>query len=334
MNQIFYLKLTNRCNLRCMHCYNRYCTAGVDMPLTVIDKALEYIIQQSQCNKQIVVILHGGEPMLVKTEILDYIISKLKLCQNIVITMTTNLAYQITDDIQKFFINNHNVLTTISTSWDYKIRFAENQEDLWKRNLMWLKDIGINVIPIITLTNDLIHDIIPQDLFQFLKNIGVYQINFERLTITGEAKNNLHLKPLNHDVRIWCLNTYKCSKKENIEVNLFRAIEESIYNNQLIGCRQRQCQRCVITINPDGTLAGCPNTADTLTYGNLDSIDTNKKEKYCRLEHMFNTECLICPYFKFCNGDCFQLTYDETGCPGLIELIKYILNNKQHEISN
>lgn len=66
MTYVVYLKLTNRCNLRCEHCYN---SQGVlcDMNQSTLDKSIEFI--RNKCDKlaqsdDLVVVFHGGEPML------------------------------------------------------------------------------------------------------------------------------------------------------------------------------------------------------------------------------------------------------------------------------
>lgn len=86
------------------------------------------------------------------------------------------------------------------------------------------------------------------------------------------------------------------------------------------------CQKLVTTINPDGSLAGCPNTANSCVFGSVfGGIDKDKFSSSCCKEDTKNQMCLMCKYFRYCNGECFQLQWDETGCPGLRSVMGRIL---------
>ena len=81
--------------------------------------------------------------------------------------------------------------------------------------------------------------------------------------------------------------------------------------------------RTVTTINPNGTISGCPNMAN-ISYGTLKTIDENKRKMLYNFEDNKNIGCLCCKYFKQCNGDCCQLKWDNTGCPGMLSIYKYL----------
>lgn len=80
-----------------------------------------------------VVIFHGGEPMLAGSTTIHSVIDDLSDLKNISFTITTNLVYELTDerlDLLKRISSYHN--GSISTSYDYKIRFRDGQEQLWE----------------------------------------------------------------------------------------------------------------------------------------------------------------------------------------------------------
>ena len=332
MQHIIYLKTTNRCNLKCQHCYNEIMSfAQADMSVDEIDNVIVYIrnkLNRINKNDKILVIFHGGEPLLTDIAVLEKIMCNFRNENNISFTITTNLIYELNDQIVSFFkrlcING---IPTISTSWDYKIRFKSyKQEEKWICNVKQLLKEKINVFPIVSLTKYVIADIQPIALFQFFKSIGVSRINFERLTCTGRAAK-FDIIPTNRDIDNWLFQAYKLAKQQKISVNLFESIEEAIYNNALIGCKSRKCQKYVTTINPDLTIAGCPNTANK-TFGTIFNESQDLRSCAEIEEEIKKNECYVCKYFKYCNGECFQLKHDKTGCPGLKKIMDYVINLK------
>lgn len=325
MTKTIYIKLTNACNLKCKHCYNEILHNHSNMSKNILEKVIIYLKSLNTNNEEIDIHLHGGEPFMYDISNIQYLLYKTKNL-NFKWTITTNLIYEITKehlDIFKQmlpFDNNPFILT----SWDYKIRFKDDQQELWENNVRLLKENNINVQPIICLTNILIKEKEPEEIFKYFTDKDIYNFNFERITNTGRALDN-NLRPYNIDLQNWLLKAYKLYEKNNkLKIPLFEGIKQSI-NGIFLGCRNRSCMNDVITINPDGTIAGCPNTCDK-KYGNLDKIDTKIKENLINLEKQRSINCLTCKFFKYCNGDCFQLIFDETGCPGMKSIYSYILD--------
>lgn len=332
MQYVIYLKTTNRCNLCCQHCYNDVMKdTCLDMSKSMIADVIKYIHQRSAAidkNDNIYVIFHGGEPLLTDVSLLNQIVDECGDLTNVQFTITTNLVYELTPAVFSFFQKMKTMnRPAISTSWDYKIRFIDKQEDKWISNINMLQKNGIDVFPIISTSKYLISDISATSVFQFFDYLHITRINFERLTNTGRASYN-DVIPCNRDVDKWLFDAYLASKNYHINVGLFQAIEESINNHSLIGCRLRKCQKYVTTINPDGTIAGCPNTADQ-TFGTIYNEDVSKRQHCISAEENKMTECYLCKYFRYCNGECFQLKSDSSGCPGLKMTIEHILN--QHD---
>ena len=59
---------------------------------------------------------------------------------------------------------------------------------------------------------------------------------------------------------------------------------------------------------------------------------TKTHKKLIMRESRRPSECLACEYYTECNGECFQLQWDETGCPGMIETIKNVRLNYNGEL--
>lgn len=331
--QTVYLKLTNRCNLNCKHCYNKIAYShGIDMSDEVLVKSLDFIFCKAQelYKDQLNVVLHGGEPMLYDITKFQYIISHLLCCSNVVLSITTNLVYKLNDKIIDVFKHCSNGLNcSIATSWDYQIRFSNQQEEqLWEKNVKTLISQNIDVQPIVCVSKQLIDNMTPDELFSKLSSLGIRTVNLERLTLTGRATEN-NVKPTNREVDNWMYEAYAVKDKYQMKVPIIDALIESFASSSLLGCRCRNCTNSVRTINPDGTIAMCPNTADIIvsdiygnSYADIAAIECNK-EKYKR------TECYICEYCQYCNGECYQLDVDCTGCPGCIKIMNDLLDKKQ-----
>ena len=328
-----YLKITDNCNLKCLHCYNGLHDKGKDSNMSeqTLESALTFIGNYvSNVSNDIIVNFHGGEPLCYPIDGILDIVNRLKKHKNLFFSMTTNLVYPLTEKHFRLFeqICPRGQTPFIQTSWDYHIRFRGKQESLWKSNVRELILKGITVQPTVCVSQPLIENVSPTELFDMMIDLGVTNVNFERLTRTGNAELNAFIVPKNRDMDNWLLEAYKVSREKGIFVPLFRGVELSFGGN-LKGCRARNCSKRVLTINRDGSICGCPNTTyrpfGCIGEDNLEIVSDKLNEEQ-RLETTVNVDCLICKHYRFCNGDCYQLQFDETGCGGLHNLYEFISN--------
>lgn len=119
-----YIKLTNRCNLKCMHCYNanaiQQCKDMSDDTFSDLIRYLNNRYLQLATGDCILVIFHGGEPFIADLNKMQILIDQFSSCENISFTATTNLIYDL-DDVKICIMKK---MKQISTSYDYKIRFT------------------------------------------------------------------------------------------------------------------------------------------------------------------------------------------------------------------
>ncbi len=303
----------------------------------VLERTKLYLQQTADkyADKKIDVQLHGGEPMLFDLDKLDKFIDDVAR-DNIRWGITTNLVYKITSKHLKIFSKMlpYDDVPYVMTSWDYGIRFNKQQEAKWKANVNKLHLKGMVVQPIICITNKLVKEKTAAEIFDMLEELDIKNVNFERITATGNAKDT-NLKPLNREVDNWLFDAYLLSKEKNVHVPLFESVEDST-NGFLNGCRARHCMQNVTTINPDGSVAACPNIAN-LSFGQLETngnVKVNQIKKMCVdiKESTMPNKCYACVFFKYCNGECCQLQYDDSGCPGLMKIYDYLINRKNELI--
>lgn len=329
MTYTIYVKLTNQCNLKCDHCYNQICPSLQQMDDNTLSSTSKWLHEfKSSVGKldDIDGSLHGGEPMLYDpTKTLRFLDEVKDI--GIRWTVTTNLVYEVTDKHVEVFrrMNPFGNAPLILTSFDYgDLRFkTRGQLELWERNVRNLIGMGIGVQPIVCLTSHVVSSVNPTDTFDYFKDLGIQRFNFERITNTGRARDT-GIRPMNRDLDCWLLDAYVKCKESGLTCELFEGVERSV-NGELIGCRARRCMRTVVTINPDGSISSCPNVADK-TYGNVNSseVDLEVRDRLVKQECNINPLCHMCKFFKQCNGDCCQLEFDSTGCPGMTKLYEHL----------
>jgi radical SAM protein with 4Fe4S-binding SPASM domain len=324
-----YIKTTESCQLHCDHCYigdNRKFTIFFD-EFNTINWVTKYIEKFNIDPKDVLFSFHGGEPFLCP---LDKMITFVNAFSSSSFDATSNLCFKLTPDIIKFIKNsfryNENGFDHfIKTSWDYKIRFHEDDlMFLWENNVLKLLSEKIEVKVIICLTNLLIENVIPKELIFYFRRLGVNYIDFERLTYNTTYDKSLIPDYIKQDE--WLQKFYEENK--SIRVGLFESLElasQGIFE----GCRDRHCMMDVLTINPNGTIGGCPNSAIvhpfTDIYSNVNILLSNCKHcDLIQIESRKDPRCYSCELYTTCNGDCHQLSWQGDVCPAPKGLIRRI----------
>lgn len=330
-----YLKTTETCNLNCSHCFTSG-NKGAKIyfnPGKVVSffKRLKYKCPWVNSAR---FMFHGGEPMLAP---LDDLYAAYNGLQGIFpITrfgMQTNLVYELTPERRKFMSE---VLMDdgFGTSWDYDIRFGSttrNDEsyqtvrnrhiELWEKNVRTLVEDGHYLTMIVSITRKLIEDKEPIEIINYAHSLGFKHILFERITDDGNAKNNDLIRPSNADQDYWLwkmLNQSIEHKTYSYIGNMLLAeLVEGYVNHLHVGNRCRTCEQSLLTINADGTIAGCPNTAPVDHWGHIDweiekSFRSTKRLTAisCEVAER-NSLCYSCPAFEYCNSDCNKLSWDQ-----------------------
>lgn len=335
-----YIKLTNSCQLKCDHCYNDVCPAAATMTPETLKKVEARLENLIKLGNSVMATFHGGEPFIVDKQLIKQAVEMVdRLLQKypgkISFSATSNLVFPINVYLLQLimmFEKNENGKVILSTSWDKNIRFSsKEQEAQWSQNVTLLNKLGVDVRPIVTVTKVLIDSVPPEEVVTYMKSLGCTTMNFERITCTGRAEiYKKVLIPTNKEMREWLFKAYLAAKELDMSVPLFDLLEKSVKHGKLEGCRARQCVKNVITFNPEGTIATCPNMGDKIVGTLADIVTSDIKPTDILAAQLHATEqirdsrCYYCEHYKECNGDCFQLRWDDTGCPGLPEIIRYI----------
>lgn len=326
-----YIKTTEACQLKCKHCYigdHRKKHALFDEYKT-IDWVKRFLSIHNIDEATINFSFHGGEPFLAP-------ISKMRTFAeafpNSRFDTTTNLCYELTDDFFNFVLGSfrdpEQNRPFIKTSYDYKIRFSPDQLKKWKDNIQILNHHNIDVRVITCLTKHLIDEVEPIQLLDFFYHLGIREIHFERLSANTTDDKTLLPNYIKQDE--WLTEFYNINQG-TLFVDNFEELEYACKHIH-INCRCRQCMQNVITINADGSIGGCPNSAPNHFFTNIledpgDLYKNKMRSELIRQEEIRHTECYACELYQICNGDCHQLGWQGDVCPAPKQLIHAILRS-------
>lgn len=331
---LIYLKTTETCNLNCKHCF----TSGSGGRKIYWDHVAvaDWLTRLSKhTNSHVHLEFHGGEPFLASMESMQYVYDNCKsLWKSQSWGITTNLAFKLDQEKIDFIMGP--LGGRIGTSWDPDIRFSSpKQYDLWRKNVATLIGLGVTVKLFVSVTTGTIK-IEPIDLLEWVRDLGVQELALERLTMNGSARENIDIFPSNIDQDHWFLKMHQQSEEAGARSWFDNEFLENVYSKFETGFTNagtfcRDCEEKLFTVNADGTIAGCPNSAPEECFGNIsDDIETlfqnPKRIEAIACERSRDPRCYHCPVFQYCSGDCHQLTWEGNICGAPKSLMKSLAN--------
>lgn len=337
---IVYLKTTDTCQLNCDHCFTNGNNGSkgwfeVEPTIQFFRNIKKY--KPTINNGQIA--FHGGEPMLAPTELMFEAWNGIKdLWPNLWWSVQTNLTYKMTPEKIDVFQKICN--KSFGTSWDYSIRWKTPQMyELWKSNVRELTSQGYQLTVMVSLNKKLIEEKEPIEIIDELAELGVQHVNFERLTLNGNALFHNSIFPTNLQLDAWLARMWDQTLTHEtwkyIDNMFLDSILTAMVYGTFSGCRSRQCEQKIFTINANGTVGGCPNGAVTKTFGTIyDPIEKIlfSTARMCNVqsETLRHPVCMSCDVFDICNGDCHQLSWQEDICAAPKSLMKKLSGDKNN----
>ena len=316
------IKGTNACNMRC-----RYCSLGDKSNFKFIteDKLIDifkYIYKFAKYNefKSANIIFHGGEPLLIDTNIyssaIDFAMSNFKDI-NFRWCIQTN-AFKLNEKIIQFLKKyNVNVGVSIDGGKDShnKVRVCENGYKTYDRvwnNIVTLKENRIPCSAIMVLSS-----ISLENSLDYLYKYADYNIplKINPLINCGDVLNNSYLELQKYDYANYLIKVYKFILENNIDLNIspINKMMRAIINNECVKeCTfSKDCSKKFISIDYNGDIYPCGRFSDQDLYklGNIeDDIYAFRNKEYISLikrkSIALPTNCKVCKYKKYCNGGC------------------------------
>lgn len=325
-----YVKTTETCNLNCSHCFTsgskgKRIFFNPERTADFFHRLKRDVPKIDTCR----FLFHGGEPLLAPIEDMYKFKELTKgIFANQFYSISSNLTLPMTTEIRNFFKDV--IDDNFGTSWDFDIRFGSNnikhqtkQLELWEENSKLLMSDGHQATMMVCITKELIANVEPIEVVNYAHALGFHSILFERITSDGNAKLNSNIIPSNTAVEQWILRMWNQSVEsksyEYIYNMLLGEIATAVVSRTHVGNRCRDCEQSLLTINADGTISGCPNTAPNESWGHIDwritdSLRSDKRLKAVACEIHRNPLCYKCPVQTICNGDCQKLAWEGDIC--------------------
>ena len=330
-----YLKTTETCNLNCKHCFTSG-SKGRKIFFNV-DKTLDFFRRLSVgCPwiKGCTFLFHGGEPMLAPLkDMLRFREDVLTFLPRSTFGLQTNLVYRITDPIMSFFRS----LKSFGVSWDHDIRFEhQSQRDTWTKNVQLLSKEDLELTMVVSISRKLVEEKRAIEVVALAHELGFKHILFERITSNGNAKLNTDIIPSNTAADAWIYDMYQDTMAgkwyDKIDNMMLSTLAEGLYSANHVATACRVCEKTMLTINADGTVSGCPNSAPEMNWGTInepifDLLKSSARIKAITCEAERNPICYSCEYLPVCNGGCHQLAWEGDICPAPKKLFKAGLDN-------
>jgi radical SAM protein with 4Fe4S-binding SPASM domain len=324
-NLLVYLKTTETCNLNCKHCFtNGSNGAKIYWDHLAVADWIQRLKLHNPNYDMVHFEFHGGEPFLAPLSTLKYVYEQSNgLWKNMSWGITTNLVFKLTDDKISFIKNELN--SRLGTSWDPDIRFSNpRQYDLWRKNVKLLLDLGVNIKLFVSVTKGTIK-IEPIELLMWVKELGVKEFSLERLTKNGSALMHPEIFPSNIEQDAWFLKMHEQIIEYDTRNWFENEFFENIYDKFEIGFTKggtfcRDCEEKLLTLNADGSIAGCPNSAPEDHFGHINMdiselLNSPKRLNNIACERNRDSRCYDCEVFQYCGGDCHQLDWQDDICP-------------------
>lgn len=331
--KLIYVKTVNTCNLNCDHCFTSGRNGDKSRwdPVKTLDWISDYV-EKIGVDEGYHIELHGGEPFLVPiAEIVDFT-SKVKSLGDVSVSATTNLVYPLTKTHIDLFVNGFD--GRIGTSWDPDIRFeTRSQYDRWLGNVHKLSSSGVSIKLMVSLSKGLLERG-PGYLLDMLGNFPVNEVALERITTDDKAAVAMvdGVLPDNEVQDKYLLALYKLyrSEERSYQIVTFDTLESRLKVGVVkADTNCRNCEQNLVTMNADGSLSGCPNTAATKHHAKQsDGVETFLKSDgrigQIVKELTIDNRCLSCDLFDVCGGDCHQLPWTGNRCGGMKHLLRHL----------
>lgn len=310
-----HFEMTNKCNLRCKHCYNIDYLTSNNFDLTtedakkIIDKSIEIGCKD--------IGFSGGEPFA-RNDIIDLI----KYCSEYPIHILTN-GLLINDNIISELNNIENLVLEFRISLDGLESHNVLRNVSYKNVLEVIKKLLANdyVVTVNTMiTDNNIDELIL--MYNQLNEIGVDRWRLDFIFNSGNAANNNLVISQRQKLFYTLKELIKLYIKENPEMILdinkvFRSSFLDGYEPFDYTLDSKPCEyQGSLTVRPNGDISFCPSL--NKTFGNIlnDSIENIvNNEEWIKFSNIkvkdLNPKCHKCKYLKVCGGGCRADAYYE-----------------------
>lgn len=297
-----YLEITNKCNLKCTHCYK---TAGAPLPEELSTKEWFSIIDELEDLGILTVAVTGGEPFMRADlfDILEYLAA-----HAISVNLFTNGTLITTECIEALKeLNPEKVVVSIdgATRKTHERIRGRNTFDKTVESIANLVKNGLHVRSNTLIYTENIKEL--ELLIKMLLDVGVREMIFDRFMEAGRGVENTELIPpleVGKVVSDIC-STFEKEAPQKIELKYTEDIGEQKTPYSFCGIGTS-----MMTVKADGDVVLCPVLSDPeFTAGNIKDAPLRElwestifqPFRECSLDDMV---CHTCPHSTECRGGC------------------------------
>lgn len=340
MNQLYdHINLlilpTDACNMNCVYCFHKpYYKDFEKMSIQTVKHLLDIT---APYYKQINIIWHGGEPLLMGLDFFKDVLALQKQYEcRINNSIQSNLTL-LTPELVDFLIENS---ISISGSFDgvCNEQLRGRSEDILSGRKLMI-DRGKRCGLIMVVSNQNMNQLI--DSYKFFKSIDV---NFSLNLYLDQKNSSNHNLTLDRNVviqRLCELFDYWAHDTEgNIHISYFKNILEYLIMQKKSLCSYTSCLGRWLGVHNDGKLTPCNRYfPDEYCFGNVydynDIRDAFSSDGFTNLLKgaiARREKCKTCEIYDYCNGGCNNVALNEYGlsnngglsCQILIAVYKHI----------
>lgn len=313
------IEITQKCNLRCAHCY---LSAGDAADEELTTEEIKELMRSAKKLGARSVSIGGGEPLMRP----DYIaIIEYALSQDLMVALGTNgtlIDEEIAETLSKLSIKIQMSFDGANKETHDSIR-GKGSYDLAIRGLNMLikrgmgKDIVIAFTPISVNVED-----VPK-IIEFALGKGIPVIQFPPLSSSGRAKANWDELRLSDDKRLWFWDFIsKRSKELKGKIDLLAECFSLDINNP--GNPYRCSIGSQLRIAPTGDVYPCQcfhfgteYCIGNIKEQNLDEIMNSNKlreiKQNCFVRPLQIDSCVECKWMNFCGAGCMGNAFEVNG---------------------
>lgn len=343
--------ISAECNLQCVYCYNYkvVCKKKKMSYQTILDilnwiKKLEY--------KNIVFILHGGEP-LTNFNVIEYLFDKVKVLlpeKNIIYSLQTNGLLLNEKMIEVLNKNNCGISISYDGTSASRVDYlGNNVANLIENKIINLVERGIKVSTISVINKLNKNKMI--EILDFISNCGInyFSINLFMLVGNGEKnENNIGINEIEAFEATKDIIDYIISYNQKHVINIYETnislmVRNIIYRNKkqkLSGCYRKPCNagKYVISFDVEGNIYPC-QFFHGLEESQKYILENIKNVKNKKIKEIVNNsivheiqeyklenydKCRKCAVNKVCGGVCTAIKQENEEFGYLCKFYKLI----------
>lgn len=301
--------ITKKCNLFCLHCYNRSGSSDNELNLQEIKKILKNIIESDI----FIVTLSGGEPLLKKElwfilEILNDNGIKTNL-----ITNGTLLDEKISEKLSKYVSDVQISIDGLKKTHDHQ-RGVEGTFDRAIQGCKYLIDNGVHVSLNTVITKNNMKEI--SDIIELSLNLNVDAYRVTRFIPMGRGMEHRDL--LLSPKEFKTVFEYLLKKRKELKGKLNIIPDESLgfYGVSVDGLKWEGCLAAKTEMGVDHMGRAFPCVFlnhEEFVGGNLITDTVDKiwhSMNFDKIRKLENQECKDCKFFGYCKGGCIASSYN------------------------